>query len=134
MSNPQKITTMKKMMLMAVLMTIVVSASAMSYTRAKSEAKYMSDKMARELRLTKDQYASVCKINLNYLLSVDEWGRATKFDKDRRDTALRNVLTVNQYAKYKAGRYYEVRIADKGNFKTGGRYSNGRKTHHFSQR
>ena len=37
---------MKKMMTLAVMMTIAISAAAMTYNEARSEALFLSDKMA----------------------------------------------------------------------------------------
>ena len=48
---------MKKMMILAVMMVMTVSATAMSYNAAKHEALFLSDKMAYELNLTAAQYA-----------------------------------------------------------------------------
>ena len=47
---------MKKMMILAVMMVMTVSATAMSYNAAKHEALFLSDKMAYELNLTAAQY------------------------------------------------------------------------------
>ena len=43
---------MKKMMILAVMMVMTISANAMSYNAAKNEALFLSDKMAYELNLT----------------------------------------------------------------------------------
>ena len=40
---------MKKMMILAVMMVMTISANAMSYNAAKHEALFLSDKMAYEL-------------------------------------------------------------------------------------
>ena len=90
---------MKKMMFMAILMVMTISANAMSYTQAKSEALYLSDKMAYELNLTDAQYEAVYEINLDYMMSVsgrDVYGVWW----DRRNTDLQYVLTAYQYNKY----------------------------------
>ncbi|MCR4835677.1 MAG: hypothetical protein K5899_04720 [Bacteroidaceae bacterium] len=91
---------MKKMMIMAVMMVMTISANAMSYRMAKSEALFLSDKMAYELNLTAAQYEAVYEINLDYLMSVgspsDAYGRWWK----RRNSDLQYVLTVYQYNKY----------------------------------
>ena len=62
---------MKKMMILAVMMTIAISAAAMTYNEARSEALFLSDKMAYELDLTEAQYEAVYEINLDYLMSVN---------------------------------------------------------------
>ena len=90
---------MKKMMFMAILMVMTISANAMSYTQAKSEALYLSNKMAYELNLTDAQYDTVYEINLDYMMSVsgrDVYGVWW----DRRNTDLQYVLTAYQYNKY----------------------------------
>ena len=40
---------MKKMMILAMMMVMTISANAMSYNAAKNEALFLSDKMAYEL-------------------------------------------------------------------------------------
>ena len=62
---------MKKIFTLAMLMTIAISANAMSYKEAKKEALFLSDKMAYELNLTDAQYDAVYEINLAYLMSVN---------------------------------------------------------------
>lgn len=88
------------MITLAMIMTIAMSANAMSYNEAKKEALYLSDKMAFELNLTNDQYEDVYEINLDYLMSVN--GRNDLYGKwwDRRNTDLQYVLTAYQYNKY----------------------------------
>lgn len=48
-----------------------VVASAMSYSQAREQALFLTDKMAYELNLTDDQYEAAYEINLDYLLSVN---------------------------------------------------------------
>ena len=45
---------MKKMMILAVMMVMTISATAMSYNAAKHEALFLSDKMAYELNIYTD--------------------------------------------------------------------------------
>lgn len=49
----------------------MVTAGAMSYSQAREQALFLTDKMAYELNLTDDQYEAAYEINLNYLLSVN---------------------------------------------------------------
>ena len=97
---------MKKIFTLATIMTIAISANAMSYTEAKNEALFLSDKMAYELNLTNDQYDAVYEINLDYLMSVN--GRNDLYGSwwDRRNTDLQFVLTVYQYNKYLTLSYF----------------------------
>jgi len=87
---------MKKMMTLVLLMAMTITANAMSYTTAKSEALFLSDKMAYELELTPAQYEAVYEINLDYLLSIDN--RADVFGPwwNRRNADLRYVLSAWQ--------------------------------------
>lgn len=48
-----------------------IAASAMSYSQAREQALFLTDKMAYELNLTDDQYEAAYEINLDYLLSVN---------------------------------------------------------------
>ena len=91
---------MKKLMIMAMMMVMTMSANAMSYTAAKNEALFLSDKMAYELNLTASQYDRVYEINLDYLMNLN--GRADVFGIwwDRRNAELRYVLNAWQYDKY----------------------------------
>ena len=97
---------MKKIFTLAMIMTIAISANAMSYKEAKNEALFLSDKMAHELKLTDEQYDAVYEINLDYLMSVK--GRNDLYGKwwDRRNTDLQYVLTVYQYNKYTGLSYF----------------------------
>ena len=102
MSNSLKIgdNDMKKMMILAMMMVMTISANAMNYTAAKNEALFLSDKMAYELNLTAAQYEAVYEINLDYLMSLN--GHADVFGIwwDRRNADLRYVLNAWQYDKY----------------------------------
>lgn len=97
---------MKKMMILTMMMVMTISATAMSYTAAKNEALFLSDKMAYELNLTDAQYDAVYEINLDYLMSVN--GRDDVFGTwwNRRNNDLRFVLTAWQYDKYMAQSYF----------------------------
>ena len=89
---------MKKIFTLAMMMTIAISANAMSYKEAKNEALFLSDKMAYELNLTNDQYDAVYEINLDYLMSVN--GRNDLYGTwwNRRNTDLQFVLTAMESA------------------------------------
>jgi hypothetical protein len=92
---------MKKMMLMAMMMAMTVTANAMSYKTAKKEALFLSDKMAYELNLTPAQYDDVYDINLDYMMSLNSRGDVYGSWWDRRDAKLRCVLTPWQYDRYR---------------------------------
>ena len=97
---------MKKMMFLAMMMVMTVSAKAMSYKDAKSEALFLSDKMAYELNLSSAQYDDVYEINLDYLMSVNGRGDAYGTWWNRRNKDLKYVLTGYQYEKYTRQSYF----------------------------
>ena len=113
MSNPLKIgdKNMKKMMILAVMMVMTISANAMSYNAAKHEALFLSDKMAYELNLTAAQYEAVYEINLDYLMSLNGHGDVFGIWWDRRNADLRFVLTPWQYDKYVALNHFYRPVA-----------------------
>ena len=92
----------KKMMILAVMMVMTISANAMSYNAAKNEALFLSDKMAYELNLTDAQYDAVYEINLDYLMSLNGHSDVCGIWWDRRNADLRYVLNSWQYDKYVA--------------------------------
>ena len=97
---------MKKMMIMAMMMAMTITANAMSYTAAKNEALFLSDKMAYELNLTDAQYDAVYEINLDYLMSVNGHNDAYGTWWNRRNTDLKYVLTAWQYEKFMDMSYF----------------------------
>ena len=58
---------------LALLLTITLSTSAMSYSQARDEALFLTDKMAYELNLTDEQYEAAYEINLDYLMRIDDY-------------------------------------------------------------
>lgn len=98
---------MKKMFaIMAMMMTIAIQAAAMSYTQARQEALYLSDKMAYELGLSAQQYADVYEINLDYFLSVNTQRDLYGLNWQLRNRDLRYVLTAYQYDLYMGANYF----------------------------
>jgi hypothetical protein len=91
---------MKKMFALVMMMVITVTTNAMSFTTAKNEALFLSDKMAWELNLTDAQYDAVYEINLDYLMSVNGRNDAYGSWWKRRNTDLKYVLTAHQYEKF----------------------------------
>lgn len=105
---------MKKMMFMAVLMVMSVSANAMSNRDARKEALFLSDRMAQELKLTNAQYDDVYEINLDYLRGVSGRSDAYGSGWNRRNNDLKYVLTAYQYVQYmKHNSFYRPLTWDK---------------------
>ena len=99
------------MMIMTMMMAMTITANAMSYTAAKNEALFLSDKMAYELNLTDAQYDAVYEINLDYLMSLNGHGDVFGIWWDRRNADLRFVLTPWQYDKYVALNHFYRPVA-----------------------
>ncbi len=98
---------MKKMFFALVMMlTATMSARAMSYEQARSEALFLTDKMAYELNLTDEQYEAAYEINLDYLMGVT--GRSDVFGTywERRNLDLSYILLDWQWQAYLAATYF----------------------------
>ena len=92
---------MKRLMMSLVLMvTIAASASAMSFSKARKEALFLSDKMAYELNLSLSQYEAVYEINLDYLLGLNSYADVDGVFWMRRNADLRYVLAPWQWERY----------------------------------
>ena len=97
---------MKKLMMVAILMVITVTAKALSYETARSEALFLSDKMAYELNLSPSQYEAIYEINLDYFMYV-----GTKLDLysdlwKQRNFAIQRILTPYQYENFLRLKYF----------------------------
>lgn len=92
---------MKRLMMSLVLMvTIVASAAAMSFSKARKEALFLSDKMAYELNLSLSQYEAVYEINLDYMLGLNGQVDLNGVYWMRRNADLRYVLSPWQWDRY----------------------------------
>ena len=92
--------------MVAILMVITVTAKALSYDVARSEALFLSDKMAYELNLSPSQYEAVYEINLDYFMYV-----GTKLDLysdlwKQRNYEIQRVLTPYQYETFLSLKYF----------------------------
>ena len=123
---------MKKMMILAMMMGMTISANAMSYNAAKHEALFLSDKMAYELNLTAAQYEAVYEINLDYLMSLNGHGDVFGIWWDRRNADLRFVLTSWQYDKYVALNHFYRPVAWKAGGWTFAVYSHYDRGHFYN--
>lgn len=94
------------MMLIAVMMPIVTSASAMTYSQAKDQALFLADKMAYELNLTDEQNEAAYEINLDYLMAVNDYSDVYGTYWARRNYELQSILAGWQYNEYIATYYF----------------------------
>ena len=98
---------MKKLIFaLATLFTMTVSANAMSYEQARDQALFLTDKMAYELNLTEDQYEAAYEINLDYLMSIDNYDDLYGVYWTRRNLDLSYILLDWQYSAYCAASYF----------------------------
>ena len=122
---------MKKIFTLAMMMAMTITANAMSYTAAKNEALFLSDKMAYELNLTDTQYDAVYEINLDYLMSVNGHNDAYGTWWNRRNTDLKYVLTAWQYEKFMDMSYFYRPLTWKNGSWTFNVYSHYSNKSHF---
>ncbi len=88
------------------LLMTAVAADSMTYTEARSQALFLTDKMAYELQLTDSQYDAVYEINLDYFMSLSSSSDIGGAYWNYRNTDLGYVLTVAQYNLYRAADYF----------------------------
>ena len=92
---------MKRIMItLAVMVTMFTSAAAMSLSKARTEALFLSDKMAYELGLSLSQYEAVYEINLDYMLGLNTLADLDGVYWMRRNVDLRYVLSAWQWERY----------------------------------
>ena len=80
-------------MILAMMVAIATSASAMSYEQARREALFLADKMAYELHLSDAQYEAAYEANLDYLMSLNGRGMVYGSAWSTRNSLLRIVLS-----------------------------------------
>ena len=98
---------MKKMVFALVaLLTMSVSANAMSYEQARNEALFLTDKMAYELNLTDAQYEAAYEINLDYLMGVTGYDDVLGTYWERRNLDLSYILYSWQWDAFRAATYF----------------------------
>lgn len=98
---------MKRFILaLATLLTVTVSASAMSYEQARDQALFLTDKMAYELNLTDEQYEAAYEINLDYLMRIDGYDDLYGAYWRQRNMDLSYILLDWQYRAYCDASYF----------------------------
>lgn len=87
-------------------MIATVALQAMTYTQARQEAMFLTDKMAYELGLYDSQYDAVYEINLDYFMALNYQDDLYSACWTRRNLDLSYVLTAAQYNLYIATPYF----------------------------
>ena len=88
------------------MLTLSLSASAMSYEQARNEALFLTDKMAYELNLTDAQYEAAYEINLDYLMGVTSVDDVFGIYWERRNLDLSYILYSWQWEAFRAASYF----------------------------
>lgn len=88
------------------LFAIIASANAMSYSQARDEALFLTDKMAYELNLNEQQYEAAYEINLDYLMSINTADDLYGVYWNHRNIDLRHILFDWQYTAFCAATYF----------------------------
>lgn len=103
----KKYTIMKKLMTaLTVFFTLTVTANAMSYSQAREQALFLTDKMAYELNLTQEQYDAAYEVNLDYLMSINNYDDLYGTYWRNRNIDLGYILLDWQYRAYCAASYF----------------------------
>ena len=122
---------MKKMLLMAVMMAIALSARAMSYMDARNEALFLSDKMAYEMNLSMSQFDAVYEINFDYFYMVNQRSEVNGKYWRRRNSDMKYVLSTVQYNYYRSVSYFYRPLGWSGNALVYNVYSHYRNRNHL---
>ncbi len=102
--------------IVALMSSFITSANAMSYEQARTQALFLTDKMAYELNLNEMQYEAVYEINLDYLLSVNTYDDVYARCWTIRNADLRYILLDWQYSAFCAATYFYRPIWWEGGF------------------
>lgn len=98
---------MKKLVLALVAMLAInIQASAMSYEQAREQALFLTDKMAYELNLTDEQYEAAYEVNLDYLMSINDYNDLYGAYWRQRNLDLSYILFDWQYQSFLNASYF----------------------------
>lgn len=97
---------MKKLALFFAAILFAGSISALSVTRSREEARFLTDKMAYELGLTPEQMYDVYEINYDYFRSLDDIYRNYSYEAELRERELRYILSAAQWRRYVGISYF----------------------------
>lgn len=88
------------------MLTISLSANAMTYEQARNEALFLTDKMAYELNLSSEQYEAAYEINLDYLMGVTSRNDVFGTYWERRNLDMSYILLEWQWNAFRAAAYF----------------------------
>lgn len=78
----------------------------MGYSEARDRALFLADKMAYELNLTQEQYEAAYEINLDYLMSINDYDDVYSNCWRQRNLDLSYILLDWQYTAFCAASYF----------------------------
>ncbi len=96
----------KMIIILATLLTLTASANAMSYSQAREQALFLTDKMAYELNLNEEQYDAAYEVNLDYLMSINTYDDLYGAYWTQRNLDLSYILLDWQYRAFCAATYF----------------------------
>ncbi len=108
---------MKKILLASIMALVSLSSMALSNSKIREHARFLSDRMAYELDLSPMQYDDIYEINYDFIYSVNQImddvvrGYIDAVDKyydylDYRNDDLRFVMSHSQYSKFMRYEYF----------------------------
>ena len=96
----------KTLLILTAMMALTLQAAAMNYEEARSEALFLTDKMAYELNLTDAQYEAAYEINLDYLMGLTGESDALGICWEHRNYDMRCVLADWQWELFRVAAYF----------------------------
>ena len=117
---------MKKTIIFCLMLAVSLSAMALSKSKTRTYARFLSDRMAYELDLTPMQYDDCYEINYDFIYLTSRvmddavYGYMDAIERyytllDYRNEDLRYVLNARQYARFLARDYFYSPIYSTGN-------------------
>lgn len=117
---------MKRLLISTILIVLTLSLSAMSLTKIRSHARFLTDRMAYELDMSSDQYDDCFEINYDFIYAIESvmddvaYGYEDAIDEyyrylDYRNEDLSYVLDYIQYSKFLNTEYFVRPIYTVGN-------------------
>lgn len=96
----------KIIIILTTMLTLTVSANAMSYSQAREQALFLTDKMAYELNLNEEQYDAAYEVNLDYLMSINTYDDLYGTYWTQRNLDLSYILLDWQYRNFCVATYF----------------------------
>lgn len=96
----------KFIIILITLLTLTTATKAMSYSQAREQALFLTDKMAYELNLNEEQYDAAYEVNLDYLMSINTYDDLYGTYWTQRNLDFSYILLDWQYRAFCAATYF----------------------------